>query len=98
MPKGKIIQNLRRCPRFNNCSANICPLDLEANQRVYIKGEDICPFTIKRRKKSQEGIRTLAPNGILKFVPKLNVKMLNNSNQKRWVALLQKPNSINKTG
>ncbi len=78
---------IKICPRFIKCSANTCPLDTEAKERTCLPGEDICPFTIKKRKKSQKGLIARAPDSILKVVPESNLKMLNNANQKRWHAL-----------
>lgn len=75
-----------QCPRFDRCSANICPLDLEAEERTYVSGEGICSFAIKKRKKSQRGLVTRAPNSILKVIPESNLKMLNSRNQKLWHA------------
>lgn len=82
--KNKTNNNLKHCPRFENCSINICPLDPEANLRDKAFGEERCPFTINKKAKSQKGIRTQMPLPILEFVPKLNVKMLHRRNQKRW--------------
>ena len=82
--ENKIIENLRKCPRFNWCSINVCPLDLEADLRNKLPGENQCPFTINKKSKSQKGIRTQMPSPILKFVPKSNVKMLHKRNQGRW--------------
>jgi len=82
-----INQKTLMCPRFNWCSANNCPLDLGANLRNKLPGEDQCPFTINKKAKSQKGIRTQIPSPILKVIPKSNVKMLNKGNQKRWYGL-----------
>lgn len=30
----QIIENLKRCPHFDRCSQNLCPLDLELNSRT----------------------------------------------------------------
>jgi hypothetical protein len=91
MPTEKeIIENLRKCPRFNYCSINICPLDSEANLRNKLPEEEPCPFLIKKRGKEQRGIRTQAPDSILEVIPKSNLKMLNLRNQKRWHGLHQK--------
>lgn len=90
MDKKGITENPERCPRFNFCSANICPLDFYAKRRIFVKGEDICPFTIKKRNKSQRQLKLRMPDGILRFVPKSNVKLLNKRNQKRWPNLHQK--------
>lgn len=83
-------ENLKRCPRFNNCSVNFCPLDLEVNLRNNLPSEERCPFTINKRVKSQKGIKTQMPPPILEFVPESNVKMLNKRNQKRWHNLHKK--------
>lgn len=31
-----------QCPRFDACSANICPLDAEWRRRAHRKGERVC--------------------------------------------------------
>lgn len=82
--KDENLTRIEICPRFNKCSANICPLDPEAEERTYVPSENICPFTTKRRKKSQKGLIIRAPDGVLKVIPKSNLKMLNRRNQKRW--------------
>lgn len=80
----KVISNLKKCARFNNCSINICPLDLEIDLRNKLPEEKDCSFTIKKKGKGQKGIKTLAPYSILEFIPESNVKLLNKRNQKRW--------------
>ncbi len=35
------------CPRFDKCSAPICPLDREWSLRVYRKGEPICFYLLE---------------------------------------------------
>ncbi len=87
MNEKKTSENLRKCSRFNGCSINICPLDLEIYLRNRIPGEKTCPFMIKKKHKEQKGIKTLIPYSVLKFIPKSNLKMLNKRNQKRWMAL-----------
>lgn len=85
MPTEKeITENLKKCPRFNDCSISLCPLDLKLDQRVYKNGESRCPFTIKKKSKSQKGLRTRMLDRVLKFIPKSNIKMLHRRNQKRW--------------
>ncbi len=88
--KDENLTNTEICSRFNKCSVNICPLDPEAGKRTYILAENKCPFTIKKRGRGQKGIRTQMPDYLLKVVPKLNVKMLNKRNQKRWYNLYNK--------
>lgn len=89
-------ENLKRmeiCPRFNKCSVNICPLDPKAEERTNVPDEDICPFTIKKRKKSQRGLVTHAPDNIFKVIPESNLKMLSRANQRRWRTLHKGRNS-----
>ena len=83
----KNIQNLKKCPRFDHCSINFCPLDLEIYLRTKLPEENTCPFMIKKKRQGQKGIKTLAPYSILKFIPKSNIEMLNKRNQKRWYDL-----------
>ena len=80
----EIIESLRKCPKFYWCSVNACVLDLETYLRKNLPGEEVCPFTLKKKSKSQKGIRTQMPSPILKVVPELNVKMLHKRNQRRW--------------
>jgi hypothetical protein len=82
-----IIENIKKCPRFNSCSINVCPLDLEAIFKKNLPGENYCPFTIKKKGKGQKGIRTLSHHSILEFIPESNVKILNKRNQRRWHVL-----------
>ena len=37
---------VERCPKSIRCSAPLCPLDADINERVYLKGDPICrlPF------------------------------------------------------
>jgi hypothetical protein len=86
MQEEEIIRNLKKCPRFDSCSANLCPLDPEAHLRSG-ENENKCPFTIKKKSKDQKGIKTLASPSILEFIPKSNLKMLSRRNQKRWSAI-----------
>ena len=37
---------MKDCPRFNNCNANICPLDEHIERRAWLLGEKICPFIL----------------------------------------------------
>ena len=87
--KQKNLNKFYTCPRYNDCSASICPLDNEANIRIAGK-EDFCPYRINRKSKSQKGIRTIASDAILTVVPKSNLKMLNRRSQKRWLELKNK--------
>ena len=88
--KNKNQINMEKCPRYQNCSIPICPLDCNAAKRTCLPGENICSFTIKKKTKSQKGIRTQMSAHLTKFVPESNLKMLNRGNQKRWNTLHKK--------
>ena len=84
----KIVENLKRCPSYNTCNRNLCPLDLELELRYGGKG-DMCkwmqepkPAKIGNRKFISGG--SVMPDELLKFVPKENVKWLNEVLQKNW--------------
>lgn len=86
----KIVEKLKNCPRFPACSINKCPMDYEVELRTELPEEERCLFTVKKRRRSQKGIRTQAPDSVLKVIPESNVKMLNKRNQKRWHDLHKK--------
>jgi len=65
-------------------------LDHEVELRTELPEEEKCPFIIKKRRKEQKGIRTQAPDSVLKVIPESNVKMLNKGNLKRWHDLHKK--------
>ena len=88
--KKENLTKIEMCFRLNRCSANICPLDPEAGERIYILAENRCPFTINRKRRGEKGIRTQMPDYLLKVVPKSNLKTLNLRNQKRWQKLQKK--------
>lgn len=87
MEQSEIIKNLKRCNRFNECSANICPLDNGAYLRKNLPDEKRCPYTINRKNKKEKGIKTLMPTHLLNFIPARNLKILNKRNQRRWTDL-----------
>ena len=39
------------CPKFQSCSANICPLDPDWQKRIYLKGEPVCFYMLEAQKK-----------------------------------------------
>ena len=92
MPSEKeIIENLKKCPHFNRCNQNLCPLDLELNLRS--GGEsDKCRW-MRETKKSKIGDKEfisggqVMPDAILNFVPESNLKWLNEVSRKRWFEL-----------
>lgn len=84
----EIIENLRRCPHFENCNQNLCPLDLELHLRSG-NSSDKCRWMREPKKKKIKGREFVSggrvmPDGILNFVPEPNIKWLNRVSQKRW--------------
>lgn len=43
------------CPRFNNCNANLCPLDPDWKARSHLKNEAVCPCVRQRAKGTYDG-------------------------------------------
>ena len=84
----KIVENLERCPHFDSCSQNLCPLDLELHLRDG-KEQDRCRW-MREPKKAKIGNKEfisgggVMPDGVLNFVPEGNLKWLNQNSQKRW--------------
>lgn len=93
MEKEKLIENLRKCPHFEICSRNLCPLDFEFDLRSG-RNQDTCrymrpPRRTKARDKEFITGGSVMPDAILKFVPQSNLMRLNEASKNRW-------NSINK--
>lgn len=85
---NKLIDNLKQCPRFNSCSRNLCPLDLELSQRTG-KRDAKCRYMREPKQASFHGLSftsggTLMPDVLLNFVPEGNVGSLNQVSQERW--------------
>jgi hypothetical protein len=38
--------SMRRCPHFDGCDANLCPLDLLWRRRRHVRGEPICRLAL----------------------------------------------------
>lgn len=43
-----------KCDRFNVCSANICPLDADWQQRTHLNGERVCFYLTEAYKDNAE--------------------------------------------
>ncbi len=89
--QNKIMENLRKCPSFDSCNRNLCPLDLELHLRSGGKG-DKCRWMKEPKKKNIKGREFMSgggvmPDGILNFVPQGNLKLLNGNSQNRWLEL-----------
>ncbi len=88
MTENEINENIKKCPYWERCSMNLCPLDLEINLRVG-KRDDMCRWIKVPRKKNIKGREFISgkgvmPNGLLIFVPRGNVKWLNGPSQEQW--------------
>lgn len=84
----QITDNLEKCPHFDRCSQNLCPLDLELHLRSG-NTSDKCrwmrePKSVKLNGKEFISGGRIMRNAILKFVPESNLKWLNEISQKRW--------------
>jgi hypothetical protein len=85
------INNLKKCPSFEKCSQNFCPLDLELNLRTG-KKQDMCRWMREPKKKKINGREFVSGGGVmpdvpLNFVPQNNLKRINKISQKRWLEL-----------
>lgn len=43
------------CPKYDRCSANICPLDAEWRKRTHLKGERVCFYLTEAVKDRAQG-------------------------------------------
>jgi len=93
MNEKEIIKNLERCPSFERCNKNLCPLDLKLELRV---GDnwDKCRYMIEKKtriRKYKNKLLTestaIMPDNLLNFVPERNIKKLNNVSRQRWEEL-----------
>lgn len=83
-----LVQNLEKCPHFNSCSQNFCPLDLELDLR-YGGKENKCRYMREPKRAIINGREFISggavmPDTPLKFVPESNFKWLNEASRKRW--------------
>lgn len=96
------IKNLKRCPSFDTCSRNLCPLDSwieersggdsdkcryfrEGKKRAFNKeGKLLSKAEIKKTKKViwKKIGGTAIPKKLIKFIPKKNIKRLNEASKK----------------
>jgi hypothetical protein len=91
MNQTTIIKNLKKCPHFDSCSQNLCPLDFELSLR---NGhvQDKCRWMREPLRKKVNGREFVSggqimPNGILNFVPSANVERLNDASRASWAEL-----------
>lgn len=81
------LENLKRCPSYNSCSQNFCPLDFELNLRSGGK-QDKCRWMREPRRAMVAGREFVSggaemPTVLLNFVPQGNLKWLNEASIKR---------------
>jgi hypothetical protein len=57
------MQPFEKCPRFDGCSANVCPLDPEASQRDRLASDDECKATRRTRTAIAAEFADLLPVG-----------------------------------
>lgn len=85
--EDEIVENLKKCPHFDFCSRNLCPLDLELQLRTGGLA-DKCRY-MRDAKASKINGRdfvsggTAMPDAILNFVPRENLRLLNRTSQKK---------------
>ena len=89
--QGELVRNLERCPKFERCNRNLCPLDYELEKR---HGGARCRWMQEGDAKPvRTGVATFAgvgapmPDELLRFVPERNVPKLNSRSRTRWQEL-----------
>jgi len=85
---------MNRCPHYDACNQNLCPLDIDLKLRDQKDG-DKCRWMRNPIEKNIKGRVFLSggrvmPNGLLNYVPESNLKWLNESSQKEWERLKNK--------
>lgn len=94
MKQEEIIANIKKCPHYNTCNQNLCPLDLELSFRTG-KKEDFCRWMREPQTKKINGREfisggSIMPDAPLNFVPECNAGRLNSVSQKRWSEIVKK--------
>jgi hypothetical protein len=87
----EIVENLKKCPYFESCSRNLCPLDFEMELRSGGK-ESRCRFSGEARGRKIDGQEIIfggrqMPDATLVFVPQSNFNSLNEASKIRWPEL-----------
>jgi hypothetical protein len=83
--------NMKKCPHFNECSQNLCPLDIDLYLRVGAC-RDKCRWMRPPLKKKVHGKVFICggkvmPNGVLNYAPESNLKWLNTLSKKEWLKI-----------
>ena len=79
---------MKKCSHFDECSQNLCPLDLELSLRTG-GDRDKCKYMREPCRKKINGREFISGgsvplDGVLKFVPESNLKWINESSRERW--------------
>jgi len=82
-------QNLKKCPHFDSCNKNLCPLDFELYLRKGGK-EDKCRWMREPKRKKIKDRDFVSgggsmPDALLNFVPESNLKWINNASKQEWL-------------
>ena len=65
------LANLKRCPKFDECNINLCPLDFWMSERIELPEDTRCPLRGYRTKRT-EGRKSATLRGISRFIWKKN--------------------------
>jgi len=79
---------MKKCPRYDGCRKNFCPLDPDLHLRSG-KKQDKCPFSRETKKANINGRDFLSggramPTVPLNFVPESNSESLNKPSKELW--------------
>ena len=82
---------MEKCPHFNSCNQNFCPLDLKLQKRSGNKKQKCRymrePRLVKIKSKAFVSGGKAMPDAPLNFVPECNVSWLNMASKERWCEL-----------
>ena len=82
--QDQIIDNMRRCRRFEYCSAPVCPLNAEAEYTERLPEEEQCIFCVKRRVRGERRSRRPLTPYMLEVIGESEAKHLSERNLKAW--------------
>jgi hypothetical protein len=84
------VDNMKKCPSFERCSVNHCPLDCEMSKRY---GSGNCKYMTEAKAAKIAGNNVVfggktMPDEMLKVVPESNISSLNTPSRKRLKDLI----------
>ncbi len=57
------------CPRYDRCSANVCPMDVQWRKRSHVRGDEVCFFLTESVKPNADAnFASLAVGWVLEVV------------------------------